>query len=369
MQREIPLYTLSGVPDAKATVHPFSTADKLGLTLTRFTRGNGSNDAVLLMHGLTQSSDMFIMPEHHNLVRYLLDNGFNDVWCVDNRMSNHFPYNASGVHYNLDDVALYDHPATFAEVRKHIGNRPLHVISHCLGSASFTMALAAGVVEDIASAICNAVTLTPRVPAWSLTKLTVVPNTMEYALNQPYANPEWNNAPALSLGKMISRFASLVHTECNIPACQTLSLMWGAGHPAIYEHKNVADVTHRRIGDLHGPTGYQYYRHVRKMVNAGAAVKWTNDSAYNALPDNYMEKAGDIKTPIMFVTGVHNRVFVDSNQVCFEQINRLAPNRHSLKVYDGYGHNDVFMSKSADRDIFPSFVAYLSEQRARTKVA
>ena len=31
---------------------------------------------MLIIHGLTASSDIFIMPEHTNLVRYLLDNGF-----------------------------------------------------------------------------------------------------------------------------------------------------------------------------------------------------------------------------------------------------------------------------------------------------
>ena len=132
MEREIPLFTLNGVPDTKATVHPFSTQDKLGLTLTRFTRPGNSTEAILLIPGLTQSSDMFIMPEHYNLARYLLDHGFNDVWCLDGRMSNHFAYNNSGAHYNLDDVALFDHPAALAEMRRHIGERPLHVIAHCL---------------------------------------------------------------------------------------------------------------------------------------------------------------------------------------------------------------------------------------------
>src|SRR5262245_20858328 len=88
MRRRIPLFTLEGVPGADASVHPFSTDDGLGLSMLRFTRGPAGDqggDAVLIIHGLTTSSDMFIMPEHHNLVRFLLDNGFRDVWTLDYR--------------------------------------------------------------------------------------------------------------------------------------------------------------------------------------------------------------------------------------------------------------------------------------------
>ena len=69
MVREYALYTLEGVPDADISTHYISTEDqKLGLSMLRFTRGEG-DDSVLIIHGLTTSSDMFIMPEHENLVK------------------------------------------------------------------------------------------------------------------------------------------------------------------------------------------------------------------------------------------------------------------------------------------------------------
>ena len=222
----------------------------------------------------------------------------------------------------------------------------------------------------MASAICNAVTLTPRVPAWSKFKLALVPNVMEYVLSQPYASPQWGDAPTFSLAKTVSRLADVAHGECDVPACHMLSLMWGAGNPALYEHANINDVTHRRIGDLHGPTGFQYHRHVSKCVEAGAAVKCNpKDARYDALPGNYLTQAAGIETPLLLVAGVHNHVFADSNPVCFEVLEKLAPGRHALQMFDAYGHNDVFMSKKADQDIFPSFVKFLTEQRARTKAA
>jgi cholesterol oxidase len=46
------------------------TADKLSLSLLRFLRAP-CDDVVVILHGLTTSSDMFTMPEHYNLVQYL----------------------------------------------------------------------------------------------------------------------------------------------------------------------------------------------------------------------------------------------------------------------------------------------------------
>jgi lysosomal acid lipase/cholesteryl ester hydrolase len=77
MKREIPLYTMKGVRDAHRESRWIETGDGLSLLLHRFSRGRG--DAVLLVHGLTTSTDMFIMSEHYNLVSYLLDRGYGEV--------------------------------------------------------------------------------------------------------------------------------------------------------------------------------------------------------------------------------------------------------------------------------------------------
>src|SRR5262249_29789042 len=107
MTREIPLYTLQGVKDAEATTHWFTTEDGLGLSLLRFCRAP-ARDVVVIIHGLTTSSDMFIQPEHYNLVSYLLDHDFTDVWTLDFRMSNRHSYNLLPNDWSMDDCAVYD---------------------------------------------------------------------------------------------------------------------------------------------------------------------------------------------------------------------------------------------------------------------
>ena len=362
MQREIPLFTLDGVNDAEVSTHYITTGDKLGLTALRFQRGT-AGEAVLIVHGLTTSTDMFIMPEHYNLVSYLLDHGYGDVWCVDYRMSNRHPYNLFKHRFTMDDVALYDFPATLDLMRQHIGTRPIHVISHCLGANAFVMGLFAKVIDGVSSVIANSAGLTLRVPTWSRVKLSIAPNMVEYVLGFPYLNPMWSEDPGLTRGKLFSRLIDAAHPECDVSACHMLSLMWGSGWPALYSHANLADVTHRRGGDLYGATSMNYYRHVHKQVKAGHAVKYSDDPAYDALPDDYFTYAREIETPVLWMTGADNKVFANSNIVCYERLQAIAPGRHELHVFPGYGHQDPFMGDRVDRDIFPRLLEFIGKHR------
>lgn len=364
-QREIPLYTTEGVHGAEITTHPVTTGDKLGLSLSRFHRA-ACDDVVLLVHGLTTSTDMFIMPEHYNLVQYLLDNGFSDVWSVDFRMSSRFSYNLQRHRFNMDDVALYDYPAALAALRAEIGpNRRIHVICHCLGSVTFMMSLFGKAVNGITSVISNSVSLTPRVPAWSNVKLVMAPALCEYVVGIEYANPLWRREPGFSIGKVLATAVSAFHHECDLPECHMLSFMWGTGFPAVFNHANMHDITHRRSGDLFGGTSFHYFRHVRKMVKTtNTAVKFdATDPKYVKLPDNYLQWAKEIETPVLFITGQDNRVFNDSNIVTHDRLQKIVPGRHELHVFPNYGHQDVFMGKNCHVDIFPRLLQFLNRHR------
>ena len=358
-EREVPLYTTEGVTGADVTIHPFSTADKLGLSLLRFHRTD-CDDVVVILHGLTTSSDMFIMPEHYNLVQYLLDHGYGDVWTLDYRMSNRYSYNLHRNRYNMDDVALFDYPPALATMREHIGpNRRIHVICHCLGSVSFLMSLFGGAVDGIRSVIANSVALTPRIPRWSNRKLSVAPFLCD-ALGIEYINPYWRRQPGFSVGKLLAWGVSAWHRECKVPECHMLSFMWGSGSPALYLHENLCDVTHKRGGDLYGGVSVNYYRHVRKMVASdNTAVVYEPTTKYAALPKNYFEHAQDIETPVLFITGEQNNVFTDSNIVCHRRLEEIVPGRHELHVFPNYGHQDVFMGKNCHNDIFPRLLKFL----------
>ncbi len=358
MKRRIPRFTNEGVRDAEVSLHPVTSGDGLGLMLTRFHRAD-ADDVVLLVHGLTSSSDMFIMPEHRNLTSYLLDNGFTDVWTLDYRMSNRFPYDTETHRFTLDDVAAHDHPAALRELRRHIGGRRVHVIAHCVGSVTFAMSLFAGAVDGIASLTCNSVSLTPRVPRWSRLKLRFAPAIAEYLLGFSFLDPRFGDAPPMTRGWMLSRAVSLLHRECDVRSCHLVSFMWGSGRPAMYEHANLAPETHERTADLFGAVGVHYYRHLRKMVGAGCVVPY-DCTAHPALPADYLADAAGCTTPILLVTGDRNHVFADSNIVCYERLRDLRPGRQQLMVVPGYGHQDTIVGEHAARDVFPRLLSHLA---------
>ncbi len=359
-----PRYTLEGVAGAEVSMHPFATDDGLGLYLTRFRRAD-CDDVVLVIHGLTAASDMFIMPEHRNLVTALLDGGFTDVWALDFRMSDRLPYDAETHRYTLDDIAHYDHPAAIREIRRHIGDRRLHVVSHCLGSMSFSMSLFGGVVDGIASLVSNSVSLTPRVPAWSRIKLAVGPGLAEYVLGLSFIDSRFGDAPPLTRGWMLSRLVSLFHRECGVRACHMISFMWGSGHPATYRHENLTPVTHRRIADLLGPSGVHYYRHIRKMVRAGHAVRYDpSDPRHAGLPANYLENAAQITTPMLLLSGDQNHVFPGANAATYEALEKVRPGLQEFESLPGYGHFDPFTGVNSHADVYPKVLDFLKRQAA-----
>jgi cholesterol oxidase len=364
MTSPIPRYTLGGVTDAEMSLHPFATDDGLGLDLTRFCRAE-CDDVVLVVHGLTSSSDLFIMPEHRNLVSYLLDDGFTDVWALDFRMSNRFPYDSETHRYTLDDIAGYDHPAAISELRRHIGDRRVHVVAHCLGSLSFMMSLFGGRLPGIASVTCNSVALTPRVAAWSRVKLSYGSRLFDYLFGISSLDPRFARSPRLTREWALARLVSLAHRECDVSACQMLSFMWGSGHPAMYEHANLLPVTHERMADLCGACGMYYYRHVSKMVRAGHAVKCDpGGKRHSDLPDDYLANAAEVTTPILLLTGDRNRVFTDSNIFCHQVLSDIAPGRSELEIIPGYGHLDTIIGKNSHLDVFPRIGDFLKRQAA-----
>jgi cholesterol oxidase len=364
--RTIPLHSLEGVKDAEISTHYASTGDGLGISLLRFQRAP-CKDVVLLVPGLTASSDMFIMPEHRNLTQVLLDEGFTDVWTLDGRISKRQPYNHTRHRFTVDDVALYDNPAALAAVRKAVGPEArIHIISHCLGAMSVAMSLFGKQLPGVSSVIVNGVALTPKVGAFAKAKLALGPFLAESILGVDYLNPEWGTQAGLSPGKLLAKGVSLMHRECDVPECHMTSFMWGYGYPVLFRHENLHEVTHRRTGDLFGGSGVHYYRHIRMMVGAdNTAVKFDpKDVRYRDLPDNYLHNAADISTPVLLVAGQENALFLDSNVLCHERLEQLTPGRHQLEVIPGYGHADVIIGKNAAHDVFPRFIKFL-RQHAR----
>ena len=315
------------------------------------------------MHGLTLSSDMFVMPEIRNLASYLLDDGFTDVWALDFRMSNRFPYDGETHAYTLDDIADYDFPAAIEELRKHVGDRRVHVVAHCLGLAvvhdePVRLPAAGHHQRDLQQRRAD-----PARVGLVTREARLRPADVPVRAGTRSPGSEVRPEPEFTRDWAVARLVDLAHRECDVSACHMLSFMWGSGRPAMYEHDNLEPVTHERMADICSSCGTSYYRHVGKMVRAGDAVRFDPSDRRDAdLPDDYLTGADNVTTAILLLTGDRNRVFTDSNIVCHELISKRVQGPCELEIPPGYGHLDPFIGKNSHRDVFPLIGEFLRRQ-------
>ena len=353
-------FSLEGIERAEIEEIPLLTEDNLTIKLTRAYRPETRGDSVLLIHGLSSSSDMFIMPEHKNLTNFLLDQG-HQVWLLDFRMSCRFLYNSSPHDFSMDDPTLFDMPLALETIRNRIEPEArLHVIGHCLGAMSFSFALFAGLLKGVDDVILNAVSLIPRTPGFSRLKNQLFLKT---GLVQNFLRIPWLAPDALSgddwLQRALAKGVGLFHPECDNSVCHMLSFLWGSGNPGLFLHKNMHPITHERLGDLFGPVNYNYQSHIMDMGESGRVGKSkTDDPRFHRLPDDYLKVAHKNQTPVLFIAGSENKVFVDSNRVTFEFLQNKRPGLYELKLFPEYGHQDIFQGRDAARDIFPAFLDF-----------
>ena len=234
------------------------------------------------------------------------------------------------------------------------------------------MSLYAGLV-DVTSVICNSVSLTPKINTPATIKSKIAPFFLAYILRFPNLNPRWAQlpGPGIPQGKILAKVVNWFHPECDVPECHMLSFMWGYGHPAVYVHANMLDVTHRRVGDLFGAVALSFYLHLRKCIDAGKSVKFhERDERYNSLPNDYLDNVDKISTPILLVSGDHNHVFPRSNLLTYELLQYLSsPAPLEYRWLPGYGHQDPFMGKAAAEDVFPIFLDHLRKHSVDIRLA
>lgn len=89
-----------------------------------------------------------------------------------------------------------------------------------------------------------------------------------------------------------------------LPASRTT---WTTDTNGPFDHQNVFEVTHERLGQLVGPTRLVYSRHLGLMASESGAVKLQRgDPRYDASPDRYGDNIERIEEPILFVSGGDN---------------------------------------------------------------
>ncbi|XHM64778.1 alpha/beta hydrolase [Streptomyces nigra] len=340
---------------------PLRAGDGVRLGLTRVDPGESGRPAVLLLHGHTASADMFLLPETRNLVDVLLDDGY-EPWLLDWRGSCRLPYNETGGRYTYDDVALHDIPAAVSHIRARIGDRPLFVVAHCIGSLTLSLSMTAGLVPGLAGVVSQGVFLTPKLAGRTSLRMTLAGELLRSRID--HIPVDFRKVGLWSKYTPLFALASR-GAACPDPTCQILHhSAWGTG-ASLFVHEHLTDATHDRLAELLGPAPLWILPHLRRIELARTVVRWNDtDHRYRALPENALDAAARIDTPVLLLSGSENGLWLDSQKLCHDVLARRQPQLDvRYTEIPGYGHLDTFLGRGAALDVFGHILDFLGERR------
>jgi len=306
---------------------------------------------VMLVHGAGVRANIFNPPTKRNLVQMLVDDGY-DVWLENWRASIDFPPNE----WNLDQAALYDHPAAVKKVLEQTGTQSLKAIIHCQGSTSFMISYMLGLVPEVSLIISNAVSLHPVVPSFSVFKLKVFVPIVKLLFT--YLNPQWGlEAPDLKT-KVLRMLVNLSHREKDTLVGKFVSFTYGAGFPALWRLENLDEVTKNWIQHEFAEVPLSFFDHINKAVSRGQLLAADAGKA----EASYVDRPLPDTARIVLFAGERNLCFLpQSQQNTYAYLEKQQPKKHKIYSLKDYSHLDVFFGKNAHRDVFPIMLKELNQ--------
>jgi cholesterol oxidase len=331
-------------------IHSFATDDGVNLRLTRYRGGN--KGPVMLVAGMGTTTLSFTLDTIDvNLAEFLCAAGY-DTWLFDYRASPAVP--AVREQCTLDDIALRDYPAAIREIRLVTDAETVQVVAHCVGSITLLMSLAAG-TKHIRSAICSQSTMffdttwLLRLKA-ALHLGALLPKLGFNLLTAKYdASARWTDR----FYDVLLRFYPAYRGErCDSPVCRRIRFIYGE----TFTHGAINHDTHRLLGEIFGEANLTILNHLSQVVRAGHVVD-------NSGQEAYLPHIDRIKTPITFLQGARNKIFLpDGSRKTWQALSdKNGQDLYERRLFPELAHMDLFIGKNAHREVYPYVVSQLDK--------
>ena len=320
-------------------IHTVRTADNVELRLTRY-RGGGKGPVILSPGYGTSTLALSTDTVDTNFPEYLYERGY-DVWLFDYRASPVLP--AAATQYTVDDIATHDYPAAVDKVREVSGAESVQVTAHCVGSMSFTMALAAG-LDGVRSAICSQVAMHPEVVPLVKVKTKSQLATVLRVAGVKTMTSDYH--PDKAVDKALEKVMHLYPTKekCDSPVCRRILFLYGE----VFRHDQLNEATHDAVHEMFGVANMTIFEHIAMICNKGHVVDAQGE-------ETYLPNVGNMAVPITFIHGELNHFFPPKGtEATYELLRRTNdPELYRRHLIPHYAHMDVFIGKNASRDVFP----------------
>lgn len=349
----VPRQRVSGAAGLTTEVVPLRAGDGLALNLHHVTGPVApTRGPVLLVHGAGVRGDIFRPPEPVTLVSALVHAGW-DVWLENWRASIDLPPNR----WDLDQAAVYDHPAAVGEVLSRTGAGSLKAVVHCQGSSSFVLSAVSGLLPGVDTVVSNAMSLHPVVPVAAGAKIRAMAPRLAGVL--PFVDPQWaRSTPPGALARAIVAAVRLTHHECRNAVCRMVSFTYGIGFPCLWSHANLSSGTHDWLSGEFASVPMRFFEQMAHSIVRGHLRPM---GEVPGLPANPVAAPPQTDARFVLLAGRDNRCFLPQSQErTFAYLDGHRPGVHRLHVLPGYGHLDVFLGREAARDVFPLILEELS---------
>jgi hypothetical protein len=349
-------HELPGRPALERRILAFDAGDgcEINLHHIRARHDKPHRGPVLLVTGLAMRANSFYdTPSWPSLVDALVRDGY-DVWVENWRTSIDLP----AQDYTLDRAAVYDHPAAIRKIREETACERLDAVAHCMGSASLTMSVLAGLVPELRSVVSSAVSLHIDLDDRSRRRLrTLMPLT---ALMLRGADPQWAVRAPSPAAAGLARWARFVRRDYANPLTAATTYIYGGQPEALWQRDNLDARTLEWLAREFGYAPFSVFKQIRRCSDAGHLVpveelpELRRDLVSACPPDG---------TRFTFLAGAENRFFLPSGQrKTYEHFNELQPGRHAFSELKGCSHVDALVGRRAPTHVFPRIRAALSEQ-------